>query len=439
MGYKDMYRVYLEEVPDDIRKCKESGKWHIFGYTSDMDVIVKWDVGVFNNILKEYLKEEPSFREGETIDSMEDFARIVSWYAIRGYGAEVDITSNDVCEYLEKNFNVSFSLGGTCAQGAAAMNAVGFPVIAHLTDKSKEVCRLINSSDFYLINENGPIAITDIKSGDMPIKHFILQYSKGDVIVAGGKEYTVPNSNRIIIDYDKVHKYVPIERVFLDYCEKNASKIYSYNISGFNGIIDLDILNERLSQLCEHYQIVKRENPECILYLESAHYLNSQSKLTLFEKLSRHIDILGMNEEELINLAGQLEYTVNENELSSVLNGLELVINRYGLKGIVMHTKDYSMYYGKEIPGINIEKGLTLGNLMSGTRARTGRYGSYKDCEETLSLALSPTGLRFAEELSKMSLNRCVHLVPSRYMEHPNCTIGLGDTFVAGMQICFTK
>ena len=28
-------------------------------------------------------------------------------------------------------------------------------------------------------------------------------------------------------------------------------------------------------------------------------------------------------------------------------------------------------------------------------------------------------------------------LVPSRYLEMPKTTIGLGDSFVAGMQMCF--
>ena len=97
------------------------------------------------------------------------------------------------------------------------------------------------------------------------------------------------------------------------------------------------------------------------------------------------------------------------------------------------------MYYGNELPNIDIEKGLTMGNLMSGTRARTGRYGDQKDCEETLSLPLSPTGLRFAQEVENISSSRSICLVPSRYMEKPAYTIGLGDTFVAGVQMAFIR
>lgn len=439
MAYKDIYRTYLEQMPTDIEKYINSGKKHIFGYTSNLDVIVKWNQKTFNNVLEKYLKEEPSVKEGDTIDSMEDFARMVSYYAIKGLGGEVDISSIDLCEYLESNFETMFSLGGTCAQGAAAMNTIGFPVIAHLTDKSKEVCNFIKSPDFYLISKDGPISINQVNSGDIPVRHMILQYTKGDIIIANGIKYSVPESNRIIIDYDKVHKYVPIEKPFLNYCEKNAQQLCSYSISGFNAIIDIDILKERLAQLSEHYRKIKIENPGCILYLESAHYLNKKSKMMVFGGLSRYIDILGMNEEELVDLTGQLGFITDKDDLTSVLEGLELVTEQYNINGIVMHTKDYSMYYGNEFKKVDIEKGLTLGNLMSGTKARIGRYGSYEDCAESLFLDLSPVGMAFAEQLSKIPTKKDVHLVPSRYIEHPKCTIGLGDTFVAGVQICFTQ
>ncbi len=97
------------------------------------------------------------------------------------------------------------------------------------------------------------------------------------------------------------------------------------------------------------------------------------------------------------------------------------------------------MYYGSELYGINLEKALTLGNLLSGTRARVGHYGSLEECRESLKLGLSETGLRFYNELEEMHLDRKVYLVPSRYMEKPACTIGLGDTFVAGVQFAFAR
>ncbi|MEI3175441.1 MAG: hypothetical protein V8S96_02515 [Lachnospiraceae bacterium] len=44
----------------------------------------------------------------------------------------------------------------------------------------------------------------------------------------------------------------------------------------------------------------------------------------------------------------------------SVIEGLDSMMERYGIKGVVLHTKDYSMYYGEELKNTDIEKGLTM-------------------------------------------------------------------------------
>ena len=110
------------------------------------------------------------------------------------------------------------------------------------------------------------------------------------------------------------------------------------------------------------------------------------------------------------------------------LKALGMLLEKYPVRGIVMHTKDYAMYFGQKLPNVNMEKGLTIGNLMAATRARTGRYGTYQDCSDSMELPLSAEGIRFADELQRMDIADYVCIVPSRYMEHPKYTIGLGDT-----------
>lgn len=439
MAYLDNYKLYLDKVPNDIKKCVETGNRYVMGYTSNLDVIIEWDAAIFNELLSKYLVSEPSAKEGDIIDSMENFASIVSYYAMYGLGGEAEITNIEVCQYLEKYFKTKFSIGGTCIQGAAALDAVGFPVIAHITDRCKELCSMLSNSKIYLIGESGLKPIKDMASDLEPIRHMILQYSKGNEIIINNSKYSVPLSNRIIMDYDKVHKNLPVDKEFIEFCESNADKIYSYNISGFNAIVDEDIITARLDELSGHYENVKNKNPNCIIYLESAHYLNSKCKVMVFKKLSKYIDILGMNEEELLDLLGQLNITVNTLNLESILKGLDRLVSEYEVRGIVMHTKDYSMYYGNDIPEVDVEKGLTLGNLFSGTRARTGRYGSLEDCYESLKLPLSEIGVEFANDIESIKCKMKACIVPSRYMENPVCTIGLGDTFTAGFQICFSK
>lgn len=439
MPYIDKYKEYLNKLPENIQQCEKSGKKMIFGYTSNLDVLIEWDTDIFNELLMKYLKEEPVLKKGEVLDSMESFARIVSYYVMHGLGGEIDITNIEICNYIEKNFKTEFALGGTCAQGAAAISAMGFSLIAHITDKSKQVCELMRNENIQTVIQNDIKHISACVTKELPARHMILQYTKGDVIKVLGKEIIIPVSNRLIMDYDEIHKILPIDKEFLEYCEKNANKIFFYNVSGFNAMIDMDILKQRIEELGAHYTKVKSKNPNCIIYLEGAHYFNEMIKDYVFNKMAAYADILGMNEEELVGFSEQVDYNIDKDNLESVLLGLELVIKRYPVMGIVMHTKDYSMYYGEKVEHMDIEKGLTIGNLMSGTRARTGKYGSYEECEESLALPLSDAGLDFARKLETLPYKRYVCIVPSRYMEKPKYTIGLGDTFVAGMQMGFIK
>ena len=439
MAYQDRYEAYHQLMGQDANRLKASQERIILGYTSDLDVVLDWDETTFTDILSTYFVDEPGFRTGDVIDSLEAFARIVSYHMIHGLGGEIDITNVAVCEYLEKRFHTEYALGGTCAQGAAALNAVGFPVIAHITDRSTEVCKLMSGAGLDTITNQGIVPMMQSATNELPVRHMILQYPKGTKIDVNGKIYQAPVSNRLIMDYDTIHKTVPIDRVFLDYCERNAIQIPVYCVSGLNGIIDEQIMSNKVDELIKHYQVVKQNNQNCTIYLEGACYLNAELKNLVFDRLSSVVDLYGMNEEELVEHALRFGLETDKDNLSSVLTALQLLLEKYPVRGIILHTKDYAMYFGKRIADVDMEKGLTLGNLMAGTRARTGRYGSYEDCRESMQLALSPDGLRFAEELEAMQQEQSVCIVPSRYMEHPKYTIGLGDTFMAGCLTAFVR
>lgn len=439
MNYKDNYEKYLNEIPDIIEYSIEHQKAPVFGYTSNYDVVLHWNVTKYNEILKEYLKEEPSVKEGDTIGSMEDFARITASYLMKGIGGNFDITTIDVCNFLQDSFLSEYALGGTCAQGAAAIGSMGFPVNIHITDDSEEVCRMIDYPGATLIHEGHKVPVMEGKTDAEPIYHFILQFDKDDKLNILGKEVTIPNSNRLILFFDKLQKIVPIKKEFMDYWENADESPSSYSISGFDAIVEESIMNERLKELEPHLRRMKEKDPEMILYFEGAFYMNSKVKAMASNVFCKYADILGMNEEELQEQVERFQGKVDVTSSKSIIEALDLVLSQYPAKGITLHTKDYSLYYGTDIQGVNLEQGLTIGNLMSATRARIGKYGTVEECRETLSLPLSETGLRFSKELEPEHNHKKIVIVPSKYMEHPVYTIGLGDTFVSGVHTCFIK
>lgn len=439
MAYQDNYLKYFESVPAVIEKCKATGNRLALGYTSNLDAIATCDADTFNMLISKYLVDEPSYVEEEAIHTMSDFVRIISYFAMNGLGGEVDIASQAVVDELEQSFEMMYSLGGTCAQSTGALAAMGVPVLTHFTDQAEEVLKAVYFDGTESVKDGKKVALTECISGELPLLHVIMQYNRGDVLKIHGKEYMIPVSNRLIMQFDQVHKLMPVREDFTDYVEENAEKIYAYSISGFNAILDMDIMKERAAQIKEHLLKIKAKNPDVMVYFESAHYISTKIRDYLYSALADNLDIMGMNEEELVHLTKKMEHPVDKDDLDSIISGLDFILEQYPVKGIVMHSKDYSLYYGVEQKEIDIEKGLTLGNLMSGTKARVGHYGTPEDCKENLKLGLSPVGVEFAKRLENMDTKHYAVLVPSRYMEKPNYTIGLGDTFVAGVQMCFVK
>ena len=223
MPYTDHYEKYLNEIPGNIEKCKETGDRIVFGYTSDLDVLLTYNEDEFNKLVDTYVKGD-IYRDGdENITDLESFSRIIAYYMANGLGGEADITDHKVVEYLLEHFEHKFSLGGTGAQGAAAMASVGMPLIAHISDKSEQVCDLMDYEGLNTIVGDKQVPMKTIQQGD-PVYHVVFSYTKGDGFNLHGKRYTVPIANRVILDYDTIHKDIVVSEDFKKYIEKKQNK-----------------------------------------------------------------------------------------------------------------------------------------------------------------------------------------------------------------------
>ncbi len=437
MAYVDRYAAYLEQLPGDILSEKKSGKRTFLAFTSNYDVVLKWDADVFNDLLDQYLEGEPCAKAGDRIRDMGDFARIAAWCAMNGLGMNFDITDVRVCDLLMERFESESSLGGTGAQGAAALSTVGFPVAVQLTDRSHEVCAMLNQSDMRMVRGEELIPVMEGASPEDPVYHIILQFAKGDVIRVHGQKMVIPLSNRLIFFYDTIHKTVPISEDYLRFLPSHPQMISSLVVAGFDAIVDPEVAKERMGQIRQMLIRLKESDGTIPVSLEGAFYMNPEVKEIFFGMLGRECSVIGTNEEELADLSKRHGQAMDPGDAKDVLNALEFMIETYGPQGVILHTKDYALFYGDAPDGVDIEKGLTVGCLMSATRARCGRYGTMEDLKKSLQLSLSKDGLRFHNLLEKIPKKRRALLVPSRYMERPRYTIGLGDTFVAGVQTCY--
>ena len=65
------------------------------------------------------------------------------------------------------------------------------------------------------------------------------------------------------------------------------------------------------------------------------------------------------------------------------------------------------------------------------------RYGNDEEVKWVLRQPFSETGLRNREIIHQNRLEERALLIPTFYLDRPKYTIGLGDSFTGGMQLCF--
>ena len=94
------------------------------------------------------------------------------------------------------------------------------------------------------------------------------------------------------------------------------------------------------------------------------------------------------------------------------------------------------MYVGEPLKA-DIERGLIYGNLLATAKANNGWYGTKEQVKEVLEFGFGDRGMKNYQTVRESKYAEETVLVPSKYMDKPKFTIGLGDSFVGGVQMCF--
>lgn len=416
---------------------KSAGIYPAMGYTSNLDILCDFRIDVLNRLLETHMPDVDlnALQAVKFIKTVEDFISTVVHFCRNGIGGEVDIEDFAIIEDL---FDTKPGIGGTSAQAAMALAAVGCPSVIHLTDDSREVCDILRSPYIHTVSPAGELIHTDqVKQRWEQEIHYIIQFKKGDVIRSRNQTIEIPASNRLIVTKVTVNEFVPFSQPYFDYIERHAKSISSNVLSSFNCIKDERVLRERLDAVKRHVRSYKNNNPTGVVFFEDAHYHSLDIRKLCIETLYSEVDIVCMNEEELTLTLGMYKHTVDIEDIHSCIEGVFFLKNLFNVKkGIIVHTKDYSMYAGDE-PGADIESGLIYGNLMATAKAMYGSYGTREQIAEVMKLPLSEKGLRHLERAMASPYAAKTAVVPTKYIDKPKYTIGLGDSFVGGVQICF--
>jgi ADP-dependent phosphofructokinase/glucokinase len=303
-------------------------------------------------------------------------------------------------------------LGGTGPQAAWALASVGAPAIIALTDRSDEQLSVLHPG-ISICAEDGTLAApSSVRRRTPPRKprNIILEFTEGTAWPGG----CVRRSTRIMLRF--LDSGIERDLLFADVARRIAGDASSLLVSGLDSLPADD--RESVAWLQTLVADLKAR------HLPAAHFeLAEFPRLRQMEELAaafgHRADSLGMSLSEARMLAGA--------DLPPGAAG-RAIAERFGYASVFIHADDWALAVHRGAAG-DKNRALMAGNLLASARAFIGRPSP--------DLALAPDAAFKADIPASETLadGWQVDCVPSPYLKRPKATVGLGDTFVAGLML----
>ena len=300
-----------------------------------------------------------------------------------------------------------YQLGGTGPQASWTLATVGAASVLALADRSAEQLAVIDPRTG-LCADGAVVPAGALVGSGAPTKlpHCILEFTAGTSFGA----LTVPRSSRIILRFSDE----PIERdeQFSGMAPVLAASAGAALLSGLNSLPD--------DGHCDRQWLVELASSWSRAGLEIIHH-----ELSEFPSLARLHEAVRLDLATSIGLSLSELYTLANRRGDPRLLAQQ-VASRYGTRRIIIHADHWAMSVHRGDPG-HQKRVLVAGSAFAAARASNGKPAAVLDpTEEAV----------FADDLPPSNaLEGGWHAtcVPTPHLRHPKGTIGLGDTFAAGM------
>jgi ADP-dependent phosphofructokinase/glucokinase len=300
-----------------------------------------------------------------------------------------------------------YQVGGTGPQASWALATVGAASVLALADRSGEQLAVIDPRTGICADGTVVPAASLVPSGTATkLPHCILEFKAGTTCGL----LSVPRSSRIILRFGDE----PVERdeQYLGMTPALVPRASAGLLSGLNGLADDDTPDrDWLARLAQAWA----DAGLGVIHHELAEF---PATLRLHEAAGLCVATsLGLSLSELFMLAG----TRGDPRLLA-----RDVATGSGVRRVIIHSDDWAMSVHRDDPS-HTENVLLAGNAFAAARARAGQPATALDpaAEATYTDDLPASGA--------LGDGWTVSCVPAPHLSQPAGTVGLGDTFVAGV------
>ncbi|MBA2520903.1 MAG: hypothetical protein H0V24_14670 [Chloroflexia bacterium] len=417
--------------------------WRLaFGFTNSIDRIVSLDGHTLGSLARrEGAGPDTSLRDrprtpAELLSRLLDFVR-------SGEGGEIWIADPRLGDWISAHFRGRSQVGGTGVRGANTLASLGFSTMLHVTTLPAEQAALIDNSGRVAIPRASGLETprSAMRPEDPLMEHFIFEFQAGMTVSLATETVVAPRANRVIVALDPVNFRHPIDPHYIDAVGDPAHRVQWALVSGYSQVADVTMCNARIDETVTAIRRWRQRAAAPRVHLELAAMPGAKVLATVLERLAPEVDSIGLNADELSSILS-LRDTRTPAGAEATVSVLAELRSRLRVPRLSLHTQLYCLSLTPDDP-ITEQDALLYGSLVSGTFARRGDFPSPADLRQTLAPDEScATGLEFERTLASHQkwidgVSRQADLwlvfIPTLAVSHPATTIGLGDSFTAGV------
>ncbi|MGI9253087.1 MAG: ADP-dependent glucokinase/phosphofructokinase, partial [Thermomicrobiales bacterium] len=352
-----------------------------------------------------------------------------------GSGIDLPVDDPGVQQWLLDHAPGRSQIGGTGAQAAATLDRLGFPSLVHLTGRSGEqIAALEGGPEMRISTPRGPVVAADaIQPGDPTMWHLALEFGAGLAIPAAAGGGISPAGDRVIVSHDPVNADFRIDPAYVAEVAGAGDRIPAALISGFSQVTDPARLERVLADAAVELRRWRAEHPGLLVHLELGAMPRPELLPMVLDALAPHVGSIGLNEDELRDLddPNRTEAAFGHAER---LGALCRLADRLPTPRIGLHTRAGCLSLTTGDPERERDA-LLFGSLAAAARVNVGRFPAFDDCRETLASA----DVRLAAPPPASGpAGRAVVVTPGLRLARQAASVGLGDTFTAGLLAALT-
>ena len=467
MSTKEIKKTWLKNYKTSPQQLEKMTKVNglISAFNSNIDAVIKISGKIIEKLINNHNLNQASLlvEKSNSINSKEDVFRGLLNCFTNGIAEEWLIEDKELFFWIQKNLGYDkLQMGGQGGIVANVMAVCGVNnVFVHCASLAEEQAKLfLDLPNLVSVNEEGKLdKVTNIvRSNDIPLIHWIIEFDKGDTINIDGKELTCPKSNRFIATYDPLNFKLHIDDIFAT-CLANESINYEYIIlSGYQmlqqELSDKSFGTDRIEASKKIIANWENSNANHVLHLEMASTQDTVIRKNLLDNLATRVDSLGFNERELIDL---LE-VINENELATdceektnsvnLFKGMLKIFEYTNCPRIQLHM--FGLYVTLQQKSFKITpvqnlNGMKLAAVIAAAKAGTGTIDKNEGLLWAKDLEVSDIGVNELQNLTDFVENEFeanslmtsgiyendtfdLIVVPTILIEKPVTLVGMGDT-----------